>query len=98
MWGVCPSTLVAFPAANRKLSSQLTAVGIPASYPLPRAPLQPYTEPADKALSRDWSRDEEESPDFWQDLIDKQVLRTLIGRYICTCATPWCMTLCDTGL
>lgn len=33
---------------------------------------QPYTEPADKALSRDWSRDEEESPDFWQDLIDKQ--------------------------
>lgn len=42
----------------------------PPHYP----PLQPYIEPADKALSRDWSVEKEESPGFWADLADHQVL------------------------
>ncbi|KAL4447191.1 hypothetical protein ABPG77_007224 [Micractinium sp. CCAP 211/92] len=33
---------------------------------------QPYIEPADKALSRDWSVEKEESPGFWADLADHQ--------------------------
>ncbi|KAL4443720.1 hypothetical protein ABPG75_011457 [Micractinium tetrahymenae] len=33
---------------------------------------KPCIEPADKALSRDWSKEKEESPKFWEDLIDKQ--------------------------